>query len=114
MIYPDPTTTADPQWANIIPNTIAIVEMDIGIIAASLVVMRPCFVAIYHIATGRKPPGSTIASKLSGYGVLSGSTRTRSGRVASRDEKIVSQTNKVIVRTMDIELESRTISMEEF
>lgn len=53
MVYPDPATKSDPQWANIIPLTIAIVEMDIGIIAASLIVMLPFFVQLHDAISKR-------------------------------------------------------------
>ena len=56
MFYPPWDAKSDPQWANTPANTIAIVEMDVGIIAASLVVMRPCFQAIYCLARGRPLP----------------------------------------------------------
>jgi len=48
MFYPDPLTNSEPQYAYIMPNCLAVVEMDIGICVASLVVMRPAFQALYQ------------------------------------------------------------------
>ncbi|CAF9942423.1 hypothetical protein IMSHALPRED_003673 [Imshaugia aleurites] len=73
--------------ANITPLTIAIVEMDVGIIAASLIVMRPCFEAIYNA-------------------VLKGC-----GTSSARNNKLLR--DKGIVRTTDFELESQSASTRE-
>ena len=46
-------SSADPQWYNTPANAIAMVENNIGIVAASLVVMRPCFRFCANILHGR-------------------------------------------------------------
>ncbi|KAF2652201.1 hypothetical protein K491DRAFT_63662 [Lophiostoma macrostomum CBS 122681] len=48
-----PPDVGDPQWTNTPANTIAMVENNIGIVAASLVVMRPCFRFISNKLHGR-------------------------------------------------------------
>ena len=115
MIYPDAATKSDPQCkffppcsiqlkcshapgANITPLAIAIVEMNVGIIAASLIVMHPCFKAI-HNATSKR-----LTERLS---TSMGNSQSKSSRIAGllRD--------KGIVRTTDLELESRPVSTRE-
>lgn len=60
MFYPDPLTTTEPQYAHIMPNCLAVVEMDIGIWVATLVVMRPALQALYCLYyPDYKPDGST-------------------------------------------------------
>ena len=60
MFYPDPLTKLEPQYIHIMPNCLAVVEMDIGIWVASLVVMRPAFHALYRISCpDHKTEGST-------------------------------------------------------
>ena len=61
MYHPPSDSSSDPQWANLPPNTLAMVEMDVGIMAACLVVMRPCFAAIYE-RTCRPIINSTFGS----------------------------------------------------
>ncbi|KAL6719477.1 hypothetical protein ACLMJK_003717 [Lecanora helva] len=41
MIFPAHGASKDPQWLNITPLTVALVEMNVGIIAASNIVMHP-------------------------------------------------------------------------
>ncbi|OJD36119.1 uncharacterized protein BKCO1_1300054 [Diplodia corticola] len=107
QFFPDPLAKKDPQWANTIPNTISMVEMDVGIIAASLVVMRPCFQFLYNVATGRSNDellrttrtggGYHTGSKLSSFGGGGGAMSS----VLRRDKKI----SKVV----DFEMESRLV-----
>ncbi|KAL9126192.1 MAG: hypothetical protein Q9217_004721 [Psora testacea] len=73
--------------------TIAIVEMDIGIIAASLIVMRPCFQAI------RKG----VPSMRSSYKTTFASSNTEKKLLQNSGEG----KDKVIVRTFDVELDSQ-------
>ncbi|KAF2125597.1 hypothetical protein P153DRAFT_434616 [Dothidotthia symphoricarpi CBS 119687] len=49
MFYPDPLTKTEPQYAHIAPNCLAVVEMDVGIWVATLVVMRPALHALRRI-----------------------------------------------------------------
>ncbi|KAF1840636.1 uncharacterized protein K460DRAFT_410052 [Cucurbitaria berberidis CBS 394.84] len=60
MFYPDPHTKTEPQYAHIMSNCLAVVEMDVGIWVATLVVMRPAFQAFYRIFhPNHRPEGST-------------------------------------------------------
>lgn len=70
MFYPDPLTKTEPQYAHIMPNCVAVVEMDIGIWVATLVVMRPAFQAMYYgLRPDRRPEGaSTLYYGRSGSG----------------------------------------------
>lgn len=49
MFYPDPSAKNDPQWGNNTANAISMVEMNVGLAAAALVVMRPAFQAVYNL-----------------------------------------------------------------
>lgn len=79
------------------------VEMDVGIIAASLVVMRPCFQFLYNIITGRsnddllrttRTGGAYSGSKLSSFG--------NGTHLGTRRERKMG-------KTVDIEMESRLV-----
>jgi hypothetical protein len=60
MFYPDPLTNTEPQYTHIMTNCLAVVEMDIGIWVATLVVMRPAFQALYHrLRPAHRPNVST-------------------------------------------------------
>ncbi|KAH7357509.1 hypothetical protein BKA66DRAFT_445549 [Pyrenochaeta sp. MPI-SDFR-AT-0127] len=60
MFYPDPLTKTEPQYTHIMTNCLAVVEMDIGIWVATLVVMRPAFQAIHRfLRPGHRPEGMT-------------------------------------------------------
>ena len=48
MFYPDPLTKTEPQYTHIMSNCLAVVEMDVGIWVATLVVMRPAFQTVYR------------------------------------------------------------------
>ncbi|KAK0659516.1 hypothetical protein DIS24_g3972 [Lasiodiplodia hormozganensis] len=110
QFFPNPAAKTDPQWANTIPNTISMVEMDVGIIAASLVVMRPCFQFLYNVATGRsnadllqsttRTGGGYSGSKLSSFGGGGGTMSS-----ALRRERKMS-------KAVDIEMESRLVEEE--
>lgn len=111
QFFPDPAAKKDPQWANTVPNTLSMVEMDVGIIAASLVVMRPCFQFLYNVATGRsnadllqsttRTGGGYSGSKLSSFGGGGGGTMSS----ALRRERKMS-------KAVDIEMESRLVEEE--
>lgn len=81
------------------------IEMDIGIIAASLVVMRPVIQLISHKITGKETPGDTLSGSRgpSAYIHMSGSGSE--GR--KRSEYI-----RGTPRTVEVELESRNVSTE--
>lgn len=81
---------------SITPLTVAIVEMDVGIIAASLIVMRPVFEALRN----------AISKRYRFYRIKS-----------TRDSSYISSTqgsglpwDGVIVRTVDLELERQPIA----
>jgi hypothetical protein len=48
MFYPDPLTKTEPQYTHIMSNCLAVVEMNVGIWVATLVVMRPAFQTVYR------------------------------------------------------------------
>ena len=115
MIYPDAATKTDPQCkflslcsaqlncshvpgANITPLAIAIVEMNVGIIAASLIVMHPCLKAIHN---------ATLKQYTLRFSFSRGTSQSTSSRIAGL------QRDKGIVRTTDLELESRSVSTRE-
>ena len=81
------------------------IEMDIGIIAASLVVMRQVFRLIGHKITGKEPPSDALSGSRgpSAYIHMSGSgTGGRPRPEYARD----------ITKTVEVELESRNVSTE--
>jgi hypothetical protein len=73
--------------------------MSVAIIAASLVVMRPCFQTIHRMMFPGSHTHSTLSgNNPSGYGM--------SHNMTQRD-------NKGITKTVDIELSSRSVSTED-
>ncbi|KAH7061188.1 hypothetical protein B0J12DRAFT_284917 [Macrophomina phaseolina] len=103
QFFPDPAAKTDPQWANTIPNAISMVEMNVGMIAASLVVMRPCLQFLYNIITGRsnedllrttRTGGAYSGSKLSSFG--------NGTHLSTRRDRKMS-------KVVDIEMESRLV-----
>jgi hypothetical protein len=98
------------------------VEMDIGIIAASLVVMRPCFEWFFGLCLGGEHRRSSV--KNSQYGQSKGSSFKRgsgyqkalgSGGRKNRDQWALDSTalGMNITRSVDIKMESKSISKEE-
>lgn len=80
------------------------VEMDVGIIAASLVVMRPCFQFLYNIATGRSNADLLVSTRTGGgYSNSKLSSFGGTGTHMSRRDRKMS-------RAMDIEMESRLVA----
>lgn len=71
MFYPDPLTKSEPQYVHIMTNCLAVVEMDIGIWVATLVVMRPAFQALHRVVR----PGHISGGKTSLYYGRSGAGR---------------------------------------
>lgn len=60
MFYPDPLTSTEPQYTHIMSNCLAVVEMDVGIWVATLVVMRPAFQALHRrLRPNHRPKGTT-------------------------------------------------------
>lgn len=102
---------------NAIPTHLVIViEFNITIIAASLVVMRPCFQAIFNKVFTDSPYNSNNRSRntqnqysRSGY-ILSDNGPTKK-RISSEASDDFPRTG--IQKTVDIELSSRNISTED-
>ncbi|KAL8697717.1 MAG: hypothetical protein Q9201_006968 [Fulgogasparrea decipioides] len=87
---------------SITPLTIAIVEMDIGIIAAALIVMRPCFKMMRNVFSMRGRFLDISSAE---------SVGTRSRKISSGNS--VSPPRKNIVQTIDIEMESHPTVIRE-
>jgi hypothetical protein len=70
MFYPSPLTKTEPQYAHVMPNCLAVVEMDIGIWVATLVVMRPAFQVLYRAwrPNHKSEPSTSYYYKQSGTG----------------------------------------------
>ena len=79
--------------------------MDVGIIAASLVVMRPCFNALYNATVSRAGGPCRRFVRL-------GSERYGSEGAAERAHALGMMGDGKIVRTVDIQLDSRKVSTE--
>ena len=118
MVYPASDSKTDPQCtcshsrsitnhlrflgANTPANTLALIEMDIGIIAASLVLMRPCFQALYSTILRRiVPRRPTLRHKLSDSG---NSSDGMSNQGNSSDKGRTPRKDNIIVRTIDIQV----------
>ena len=87
---------------NIIPNnTAGMIEMDIGIIAASLVVMRPVFQLLHQKIIGRVATikGLSASGEANRYVHMPSEERRKSRRIGS------------IPKIEEVELESRVISV---
>ncbi|KAH8804536.1 hypothetical protein F5884DRAFT_417189 [Xylogone sp. PMI_703] len=99
QLHPLAGTKTDPHWVNVINNAIGVIEMEVGIIAASLVLMRPFFSFLRELMFGPK----ISSTNPSGYANMDSSLRrTRDG--TQRDIKIT--------KTVDIEMDSRDRSTE--
>ena len=84
---------------SITPLTLAIVEMDVGIIAATLIVMRPCFDAVRSaVSKPCQSRGTDVA-------------RTDPHETSSRVSRLPQ--DKGIVRTIEFELECHPTSPRE-
>ena len=84
---------------SVYPLTIAVVEMDVGIIAASLIVMRPCFEAIRNIIMKLcQSPGTSF---------MRNNSQGTSSRVSGLPR------DKGILRTTEFELKCQPISTRE-
>lgn len=92
MYHPDPLSKTDPQWATTTSNTVAIVEEFVGIIAATIIVMRPCFHLVF--TTVSASTSTFFSTKKSGSSYVVESERGSKGF-------------KQIVRTTEIEMETR-------
>ncbi len=82
------------------------VEMNLGIIASSLVVMRPCFQAIRDLIFGVNVTETSRGTKGRSY-VISSDGGKLSSRVSRRDTTIIRTT------TVDVQMESRSVSTED-
>jgi len=102
MYHPDPLSATDGQWATTTNNTVAMVEEFIGITAATIIVMRPCFHLLFT-ATTQRTSGlfSTRKTADSGYGLGSGAHNKNSKGF------------RQILRTTEIEMESRNRTTED-
>ena len=74
--------------------------MDIGVIAASLIVMRPCFEAVRKSMLKRHSFNKITSTQDKYYGT--------SSQISRQDRE------RGIVRTIDLELESRPVHVETF
>lgn len=76
--------------------------MDIGIIAASLVVMRPCFHTLFHIMrrSGSRSTSYALSGKISGSGYNNVTESSKTDRTREQ------HSTRKIPRTVDIELTS--------
>ncbi|RFU29849.1 hypothetical protein B7463_g6511, partial [Scytalidium lignicola] len=99
QLHPLAGTKTDPHWVNVINNAIGVIEMEVGIIAASLVLMRPFFSFLRELIFGPK----ISSTNPSGYANMDSSRRTRMDGT-QRDIKIT--------KTVDIEMDSRDRSTE--
>ncbi|OAQ71993.2 hypothetical protein VFPPC_12682 [Pochonia chlamydosporia 170] len=103
----------DFTWLIIPTHIMIVVEFNMTIIAASVVVMRPCFQAMFDILF----PTSLYATRNASYGSKSKYRGARlDGYIMSRDENAGSsrgETGPGIVKTVDIELASKDASTED-
>lgn len=113
----------DFTWRIIPTHIIIVVEMNMTIIAASLVVMRPCFQAIFDTLCPTSPYASHNASSRNTSKYGRGRKSRTSGYIVSRDEgsstgawrdeSAASHEGGIgIVKTVDIELASKDASTE--
>lgn len=97
-------------------TTVASIELNVAIIAACLVVMRPCFKAIFALLPGGKKPPSPYNSTHNSLGsVLATKARPRL-REPSRHEDVDTDPmplNIGVTKTFEIELSSRNLSTDE-
>ena len=122
MYNPAPDASTDPQWANTPPNTLSMVEMNVGIMAACLVVMRPVFAALYDRSF--KPVVQSVLGSSRGgswtekYARASSTDAGRSGsrRIPINSSKSTTPADaglKGIMKSTDIEMDSRHAGSEE-
>lgn len=122
MYNPAPDASTDPQWANTPPNTLAMVEMNVGIMAACLVVMRPIFAAIYD-RTFKPVVDSVLGSSRGGSWneKYARASSTDAGRSQARPKPADSNKSGTqvdpglagIMKSTDIEMDSRHAGFEE-
>jgi len=103
----------DFTWLIIPTHIVIVIEFNVTIIAASLVVMRPCFQAIYDFFV-RKSSHRNHDFKHSSI-FRSTRQRSHSGYIISPSEvaRRAETDGTGITKTVDIELASRTVSTEE-
>ncbi|KAK2590611.1 hypothetical protein QQS21_011713 [Conoideocrella luteorostrata] len=109
MPRPNGTSDSDPQWNSTLPNTLSMVEEFVGILAATIIVMRPCFhIVIRKIAgpfTAEDDSSKSSASFVHTKGPLSLRSNTSQSQKSKRPLN-----NSHIVITTNIELQSRNMS----
>ncbi|KFH43000.1 hypothetical protein ACRE_062790 [Hapsidospora chrysogenum ATCC 11550] len=103
-----PEAKADPYYNNTRPNTIAMVEIFIAIIAAAIIVMRPCFHSVgktvVDTLTNRTNDANAYGSSKTSHIITVGGSRKE-----VKDREGFSR----IAVTTEIEMESRTQSTED-
>lgn len=100
----------DFTWLIIPTHLVIVVEFNVTIIAASLVIMRPCFQAIFNLLFPNSRYNSNNAKSFSFR-----PSRYKSGYIMSPSEAAKQAETDIpgITKTVDIELASRTMSTEE-
>ncbi|KAK0099606.1 hypothetical protein ONS95_013497 [Cadophora gregata] len=88
------------QWANTVGNSTSMVELFVGIIAACLVVMRPCFQGVTRKVFGTTIDGTRSRANNSNAHVLTSVPRTNYKEVK-------------ITKTVDVKMTSRSGSEED-
>ncbi|KAI5456460.1 hypothetical protein BGZ63DRAFT_435281 [Mariannaea sp. PMI_226] len=101
---PNPEAATDPQWANTTPYTLGIVELFVGIIAATIIVMRQCFHKL----------GKTVHESLTNsYSRTKLRSRSMPATIPNQGADANGEDRREIVVTSAIELESRSGSTED-
>lgn len=112
-ILPQAFRLANPSpGASTLPNTVAMVEEFIGIIAASIIVMRPCFHMVAKSITGAITTYMPTTTGKSTTMTPTGRSRILSGTIESRKGR-GDREGFNIMKTTDIEMESCRRSTEE-
>jgi hypothetical protein len=107
MFYPDPLTKSEPQYAHIMTNSLAVVEMDVGIWVATLVVMRPAFQALYYTFRPDKRKEGSTAMYYGRTGSRKGSNGYQLRSFSARSRKLEDEFR--ILETTEIHVESASI-----
>jgi hypothetical protein len=108
MFYPDPLTKSEPQYTHITTNSLAVVEMDIGIWVATLVVMRSAFQALYYkVRPDKRKEGSSSALYYAHTGSGKGSNGYKLKGFSARSRKMEDEFR--ILETTEIHMESAPV-----
>jgi hypothetical protein len=108
MFYPDPLTKTEPQYTHIMPNCLAVVEMDVGIWVATLVVMRPAFHALHRRFfpdyTPKKPRAMHYGSSGNGKIGEKFTLQTFNARNTKREDELhILETKDIYITSEDAE-----------